>query len=52
MFGVIYKITNILNNKVYIGQTIRPLEERIERHFDEAENNVLPENHFHRAIRK
>lgn len=28
--GLIYKITNIVNNKIYIGQTIRSLDERIE----------------------
>ena len=26
--GHIYKITNTLNNKVYIGQTIKPVEKR------------------------
>lgn len=33
-FGCIYKITNILNNKIYIGQTIKinPFD-RINRHF-------------------
>ena len=33
---VIYKITNIVNGKVYIGQTIRPLQERFKRHLIEA----------------
>lgn len=28
----IYKITNTINNKVYIGQTIRPLKERFGEH--------------------
>ena len=27
-FGVIYKVTNILNSFEYIGQTIRSLDER------------------------
>lgn len=30
--GIIYKITNEKNNKVYIGQTIRSLKERIAEH--------------------
>jgi group I intron endonuclease len=30
--GFIYKITNIVNGKVYIGQTIYPVRERIARH--------------------
>ena len=29
IFGFIYKITNIINNKIYIGQTTRPLSKRI-----------------------
>ena len=47
----IYKITNIQNNKVYIGQTIRPIEQRFKRHINDALNNVL-DTHFARAIRK
>ena len=34
--GYIYKITNKVNNKVYIGQTIRTVEERYQRHLYEA----------------
>jgi len=49
---VIYKITNTVNGKVYIGQTTRPLQERFKRHLIEAKNNTLPDNYFHRAIRK
>lgn len=47
----IYKITNIQNNKVYIGQTIRPVEQRFHRHINDALNNIL-DTHFARAIRK
>lgn len=47
----IYKITNIQNNKVYIGQTIRPIINRFHRHINDALNNVL-DTHFARAIRK
>ena len=47
----IYKITNIQNNKIYIGQTIRPIEQRFRRHINDALNNVL-DTHFARAIRK
>lgn len=47
----IYKITNIQNNKIYIGQTIRPVEQRFHRHINDALNNIL-NTHFARAIRK
>lgn len=47
----IYKITNIQNNKVYIGQTIRPVNDRFHRHINDALNNIL-DTHFARAIRK
>lgn len=47
----IYKITNILNNKVYIGQTIRPIQQRFRRHLSDAINNIL-NTHLAKAIRK
>lgn len=47
----IYKITNSKNNKVYIGQTIRPIEQRFRRHISDAMNGIL-DTHFARAIRK
>lgn len=47
----IYKISNKINDKVYIGQTIRPIEERFKRHINDAINNIL-DTHFARAIRK
>ena len=47
----IYKITNIQNNKIYIGQTIRPIQDRFNRHINDAINNIL-DTHFARAIRK
>ena len=47
---IIYKITNIQTNQVYIGQTIRTLEQRLNRHKNDALNNVI-DTHFARAIR-
>ena len=47
----IYKITNIQNGKIYIGQTIRPVKDRFHRHINDAMNNIL-DTHFARAIRK
>lgn len=46
----IYKISNDINDKVYIGQTVRPIEARFRRHINDAMNNVL-DTHFARAIR-
>ena len=47
----IYKITNKVNDKVYIGQSIRPVKKRFNRHLNDALNNKL-DTHFARAIRK
>lgn len=47
----IYKITNKENGKVYIGQTIRPVEKRFKRHVSDAMNHVI-DTHFSRAIRQ
>lgn len=47
---IIYKITNLKNNKVYIGQTINSLDARWKRHQNDALNNVI-DTHFARAIR-
>lgn len=38
--GYIYKITNTVNNKVYIGQTTRTITERYEEHLNHASNSV------------
>lgn len=47
----IYKITCIDNNKVYIGQTIRPVKQRFLRHLDDAIKQRI-DTKFARAIRK
>lgn len=46
----VYKIINKENGKVYIGQTIRPIEQRFKRHINDAINNII-DTHFARAIR-
>lgn len=41
MYGVIYKITNIVTGKVYIGQTIRTFWARYEGHLKNTKNRYL-----------
>lgn len=47
--GCIYKITNVINNKLYIGYTTATLKERMRRHKnDDINHNTL----LGRAIKK
>lgn len=50
-YGIIYCLTNLINNKKYIGQTITKLEYRINGHFSCA-NNKNNKTPICRAIRK
>lgn len=51
-FGMgIYKITNLINNKIYIGQSIQ-LNKRISEHKRELKNNSHYNNHLQRAYNK
>jgi len=47
---IIYKVTNTISNKVYIGQTIQTLPQRQSVHRKTAKNGS--ETNFHRALRK
>lgn len=49
--GIIYKSTNIINGKCYIGQTIQDFNERKGEHFRNAVY-YDSQTYFHRAIRK
>lgn len=49
--GYIYKFHNKITDKVYIGQTVRTLNERISEHLYEALNNK-DNNYFHNALNK
>ena len=49
--AIIYKATNLKNQKVYIGQTIYSLDKRIKNHITEARNEKKP-TPFHAAILK
>ena len=53
MTGYIYKITNNQNNKIYVGQTLKTLAERLDRHVYDALYNPKPlQTKFAKAIRK
>ncbi len=49
MYGIIYKVTNIANNKVYIGKTSKTLEERKQNHLKNRKY-VYKRSHFYNAI--
>ena len=48
---IIYKITNIINGKSYIGQTAYSLNERWLSHLSDMVKKK-DNNYFHNAIRK
>jgi group I intron endonuclease len=52
--GIIYKAINKINGDFYIGKTIRPLKERIKKHYKNAYNvnNTIYNSKFYCAIRK
>jgi len=47
--GVIYKVTNLLNNKIYIGKTIQKLDKRKNAHFNVSKKS---NTYFHNALKK
>lgn len=47
--GFIYKITNLINQKVYIGQTSRTIDIRWQQHLELSKTG---ETHLYRAMRK
>lgn len=50
MKGKIYKITNKLNGKIYIGQTLKSLEERFQKHC--RKTTEKDKYHMNMAIKK
>lgn len=49
---IIYKVTNLVNNKIYIGQTTNTLEYRKDQHFREARSKKRNTVYFHNALNK
>jgi len=50
-YGIIYKVENIQNRKIYIGQTIKSLDERKYEHIYQSIKKDS-QYYFHKAIRK
>jgi hypothetical protein len=42
VYGIIYKVTNNINNKVYIGKTTKTLEQRIKQHIKDFNRKSRP----------
>jgi group I intron endonuclease len=47
--GFIYKATNLINGKIYVGQTTKSLKVRIKSHYD---SHKTPKIIFHKALKK
>ena len=50
-YGIIYRVTNLINNKIYIGQTVTSLITRRIGHYSNARRGTF-DIPFHKAIRK
>lgn len=46
---IIYKVTNKVNNKVYIGQTVNSIDYRMKQHYKDTKRDNY---YFHNALRK
>ena len=48
MFGIIYRATNLINNKIYIGKTEQELSRRISNHY----GHLKDQTYLHKALAK
>lgn len=52
MKGNIYKITNDINEKVYVGKTLHPIEKRFQEHLRDSQREGFDRRPLYKAIRK
>ena len=52
MIGYIYKITNNINNKIYIGKTTYSIEKRFKEHLNDSARITSDKRPLYDAIRK
>ena len=50
--GYIYKITNTLNNKIYIGQTVKTIEKRFQQHKNNSNKPYFSQIVLYKAFNK
>lgn len=48
----IYKITNKINNKIYIGFTSKTIQERLQEHINKSQKSSAKKQIIHKAIKK
>ena len=52
MKGIIYKITNDINDKVYVGKTLLTLEERFRQHCNDSQKTLKEKRPLYSAMKK
>jgi group I intron endonuclease len=52
IYGRIYKITNLITNKIYIGQTTKSIEERFRGHIKLSKNYSKSNQYIHKSMNK